>query len=472
MNQVLSAQQQLDRWLYLNPHARTIPPHIQQCIDILERHRKAQECTPGTGNRYELARLQDELELEAIERAGRRNAEHELADYIRGIADGMNCESFEDIELRQELVSLSNRLGSCRMSGTVGLIEGRPVMAWDYKCGLVRLCPDESREETQRLTDFYLPAMLDWCRESPLHRVYYAVFTVHNFRPGHLKTGKQYLFEKFKAWMNARYQYCPAIQRHGSYIQTQQMTAKVWPQIKGAFVVQEDPLSATGDWNVHLNVFLFVKGEFSYKAVRETWGANIHITELGRDEQSLRSALLEAIKYSAQTVPEKSDGKAAAGDTAAPAMTEWPPERWIEWWKANQGFRRTRAYGCLYALHAKRWDAMDMMGRTEVLRIAGAPMELCKLTWKEIGQDMKKKDRERLKVALRKAMTHGERLDMNKVEWIGTVQFTADGRYRVDLIPGDNFSASRRLGGNFSGPSGGSGPPDYGGPPAGGGFSG
>ncbi len=454
MNHPLSAQQQLDRWLYLNPLARTIPPHIQQCIDILERQRQARDYTPDTSNRYELANLQDELEAESIERAARRNAEHELADYIRGVADETG---------RLDLLSVSNRLSSCRMSGTVGIIEGRPVMAWDYKCGLVRLCPDESREETQRLTDFYLPSMLDFVNESPMNRVFYSVFTLHNFRPGNLKAGKKYLFERFKEWMTETYSYCPAIQRHGCYIPTRKKTEKVWPQIKGAFVVQEDPLSASGDWNIHLNVFLFVKGEFSYKAVRESWGANIHLKELGRDELSLRSALLEAIKYSAQTVPDKSDRKAADGATAAPAMTEWPHDRWVEWWDANQGFRRTRAYGCLYALHAKRWNAMDLISRVEVLRIAGAPRELCKLEWKEIGRDMKKKDRERLKVAMRKAMTHGERLDMDAVQWVGSVQFTADGRYRVDLIPGDNFSASGGPGGKFSGGFRGSGPPDYGG---------
>ena len=131
-------------------------------------------------------------------------------------------------------------------------------------------------------------------------------------------------------------------------------------------------------------------------------------------------------------------------------MTQWSSTRWQEWWDAQQGFRRTRAYGCLYALHGKRWNAADFNDRSEWCRVAGAPQELVKLDWKEIGQGMKKKDRERLRVKLRKAMVFGEAVDMQAVEWVGSMKFGSEGSYRVDLIPGDNFSGRSSKMDNFS----------------------
>lgn len=65
--------------------------------------------------------------------------------------------------------------------------------------------------------------------------------------------------------------------------------------------------------------------------------ANVHFEQV--DPNHLTRAILEVVKYSTRTVPEKSATKAPG--TQAPAMTEWPGHLWREWWQAQQGFRRT-----------------------------------------------------------------------------------------------------------------------------------
>lgn len=41
-------------------------------------------------------------------------------------------------------------------------------------------------------------------------------------------------------------------------------------------------------------------------------------------------------------------GDKGEGQHYAPAMIDWPPERFLEWWEAHRRFRRTRSYGCLF----------------------------------------------------------------------------------------------------------------------------
>lgn len=433
-------------WLERNPGAQTLPGHVQRHVDAIERYHKAQGKQQQDLFGFDYSDAEHVRELvsdELHERARRREAEGQLADYI------------EDVALltgRDDLMKLPPRLRECRQSGSVGLLpDGGHVIYWDYKCGLTRLCPDESREETQRLTDFYHPEMMDFLKQSPTHRIFYAVLTTHNYRPGDLVRGKREQFDQVKAFI------------------------KTFPGIQGALVIQEDPLSAHADWNVHLNVFFLVRGAFDYKQVREQWGANVHIQHIKGDEAAIRAALREAIKYSAQIVPEKSEEKANDGvraysvdgmdsgldpDTHAPAMTQWPAVRWCEWWDAQQGFRRTRAYGVLYAAHGKRWNREARLWRRQVCVDAELPDNeidvITRQAWKEIGRDLDKKEREKLKAKLRHAMVYGEKIDYTGVRWVGTVKFAQGGGYSVDLIPGHNFSSDSRRNDNFfcTGPPG------------------
>ena len=131
-------------------------------------------------------------------------------------------------------------------------------------------------------------------------------------------------------------------------------------------------------------------------------------------------------------------------------MTQWPAARWCEWWDAQQGpkqngFRRTRAYGILYAMHKKKWHKATLQQRRNWCEWAGVKPYHAGSMWCDIGKpDMRKKDREKIKVKLRKAMSQGKPTDHNATRWIGRVKFTRGAGYSVDLIQGDNFSRSRR----------------------------
>lgn len=445
---VTQAYNRMYNWLENNPNAKTLSPHIQSCVDLINRHNQAQYVQtnlPGL-DRYELAEFDELLEDHLSPYQKRRNAEHELADYIHEVADFAN---------RPDFHAKANRMSSCRMSGTAGRDnEDKMRVMWDYKCGLVRLCPDEARAEQQRLTEFYLPDLMEFS-EHPMHRIYYCVPTTHNYRPDDLLRGKREMFDMF-----------------GTFY-------KSFDQIKGALVIQEDPLSASMDWNVHLNCFLLVKGEFNYKEVRERWGANLYIKELGKDEQSLRSALVEAIKYSARAVPEKSESKKndfqrtdisdelSQGNTegapdSAPAMTEWPWQRFEEWMDAQsepvtkdnktkfKSFRRTRAYGCLYALHRKRWNEATLLQRKTWCQWADVKISYSGSLWSDIGKpDLEKKEREKIKVKLRKAMREGEPDDYGEIQWFRNFNFYDGAGYRVSSIPGDNFLGHSRQNDNY-----------------------
>ena len=456
---------------------QTVPPHVQRAIDFIERYNIVTGRGHQTALPFDDATLAEGEELAQEAAAGyaaRREAEEQLADYVGEVAIMSN---------RADLVDIENRLRECRKEGHFGLKpDGGLLVAWANKCGLVRLCPDESREETQRLTDFYMPELLSFSNKKTTHRIFYSVLTAHNYRPDDLARGKQELFDNLKNLLDKRVEYCPVSFKDGPACGLRQVVKtkeKLFPMIKGVLAIQEDPLSAHMDWNVHVNIFFMVEGAFSYADLRYWWGSGLYISELGKDEQSLRSALLEAIKYSAQIVPTKSQEKADAttisgrstdsvpdsvtdGRPAAPAMCEWPYQRFCEWWDAQQGFRRVRSYGLLYAAHGKRWDRMTPKERlitcTDAELSATVRQAIIRCTWKEIYQDRRKKERERVKAKLRHSMVHGEKLDPHSIRWLGSLSY--DGlAYRVDLIPGDNFSARNEQKRQLFNDRGGTGPP-------------
>jgi len=424
---VRKAEQALFAFAAKHPHARSIPHHLQQALDTINRYHQAQEVAVNARlSPQDLEAIADELKDGNEERFKRRVAEARLADYIEEIhhATGWRPEPKKRVvkgEVKwsrpRTLEDIAASLRTCRKTGLVGLKpEGGYVMAWDEKCGQVRLCPDESREETQRLSEWYEPAMYAFAKASPTHRLFYLVPTLHNYRPGDLARGKRELMERWK-------QFSADLVAEGI-------------GLEGSLNIQEDPLSARGDWNVHLNCFACVRGRFDYARVRELWGANIHIEQIKGDREAIRNALREAIKYAAQIVPTKSEDKAERDDSDAPAMTEWPHDRWLEWWQAQQGFRRVRSYGCLYGLHEKRWKAASGRQRRTWCDQAEQPAALARLAWREI--DAKQRD------PLRKAMVHGERLSMGAIQWIGSIIFDAAGSYAVGLTPGNNFSPDSR----------------------------
>lgn len=370
-----------------------LPPHLRRVVNQLDRYFAASDkhLTPA-----KRAEIEASIYVELSDRAARRDAEQQLAAYIHTVADAL-----PGFELRYNAHALADRLAECRTQGVAGqTADGRLQVAWDAKCDQVRLCPDESRVETQRIARRYCSAMRDWVGERPgRRRVIYAVLTCPNFEAGRLDHGKRYTLAKFKNWMRFQYDAAPLAYRRTTEttapgvrrvvhkaVKTRKRKLAAFPSLRGALVVQEDPLSARQDWNVHLNAFLLVDGRFDYKEAREVWGHNVEFRELdATDPETLYHAALEAVKYSAQIVPTKSAEKRAKRATHAPAMVEWTPRQWAEWWAAQQGFRRVRSYGCLYKI--------------------GKPADT----------------------------------EPPMVTWLGRVTFHR-GRYRVDLIPGNNFS--------------------------------
>lgn len=356
---------------------------------------RAEIVDPGYAR--DAAALQERIEADSTDRARRRQAELELADYIESVAH-VHPSSAEYFGLSR----LVERMRACRQSGTVGLRpDGGYVVVWDQKCDQVRLCPDEAREETRRVAERYVPFVLSWLREKPTRRLFWLVLTDRNVPTGQLAEGKKAAWERFRSHIwKGKYHACPLERRGRGYARTRRRTMPKFPGVKGALVVQEDPLSAAGDWNVHLNALLLVDGPLDYRELRQEWGRNLEIREVReRDAAGLRAAVAELVKYAALAVPTKSAEKRASGQTRAPAMVEWPTERWLEWWAAQRGSRRTRSYGVLYGVPSPPTVPLD------------------------------------------------------EVQWIGTLHY-AGGYYRanvappprsaegVDSIPGNNFSAS------------------------------
>ena len=423
------------RWVENHPQARTVPPHIESYIEIIKRYQSLDIMDGATVqvDRYEVQRIHEEILASLPEYSARREAEQDLAVYVDEVASS---------QLRPDLYDIAERLHACRHSGPAGIKpDGGLIIAWDTKCGLVRLCPDESREESQRLSEWYYPPMVEFSEEKANQRLFYAVFTLPNFAPGTLAQGQREIFERFRKWRE-----------------------KQGEKLKGALAIMEAPLSAAGDWNIHLNVFLMVKGAFHYEQARADWdGFNVEFYDEGRMaaiaaerlgqpvsfREALRYSLREAIKYSVQTVPEKSEHHASTGTSDAPALTQWPHERFAEWWDAGKGFRRVRSCGALYGMHRKRWDTMNEKARLDLYRLTTlaekdiAAGDVVPKDWKELTEVIRAK--------LRRVMTHGEPLDLSTVQWVGAVELCDDLSYRVGSILGDNFSAGvpRRMDGNF-----------------------
>jgi hypothetical protein len=340
-----------------------------------ERHKKAVDAGWYKSEvMKDLSQAHDQLQADLPGYVRRREMEQELADYIERMSlevDPTNIHHFRS-DSTYSNPGIVDRLRNCRCDRcSYAKPDGGIIHMYDSKCGLDRLCPDEAREATKRVTERYVPEILNFMREKRSHRAFYLVMTKPNFEVGNLYDAKRSLQKDFKSWMTATR---PVTQEDIAKGLATSRTKKlpVWPQIQGALTVQEDPLAAAGDWNVHLNVVLLVDGRIDYKAIRETWGCNVEIRELKGTPGALARTFLEVLKYSAQIVGEKSASKMKKGQSGAPAMTEWPHERFLEWWLANKGFRRLRTYGRLYKVNAEeeaneKMDIADMLASGELI---------------------------------------------------------------------------------------------------------
>jgi len=240
------------------------------------------------------------------------------------------AQSVQRDDLAAQVRATAVKMYQCRTSGAFGIgPQGRPVIAWDEKCSCSKLCPDEARHEGQRLYDRYADVIRE--HESGGGRVYKAWFTLPNYPGGRLAEGQRYIFKRFR-----------------NKIMRATRKGKNKFGIEGALTVLEAPLSASDDWNIHLNVVILTRGWLSYAKLREAWAWNIEVRHHSRfDERGMQDLFNEMVKYAVKTVTEKS---ADRHHKIAPAFVDWTPAEILEWFEANQNFRRTRAYGCLHGI--------------------------------------------------------------------------------------------------------------------------
>ena len=325
-----------------------------------DRYEKARTAWPCELRKNDVAKQWGIQHTKALEMERRRNMELKLAQYIER----------DVLPLRMndtKLGGVPERMRSCRTHGCWGWrpAEQTLVTAWDDKCGLVRLCPHEARAEAKRIEERYLPAVMDQINEG--NTVHFAVLTSKNVKRDRLAREKKRLFAAFNRMLK------------------QQVRGRPRLPIIGSLVTQEDPQSSWGEWNVHINCFLVARGWLDYGELRKAWAQankaldlNIHIERLKGGRDGIAAAFRELVKYAGAPVSSKSIEKttyaadqldvstgellthpqagwhrcgqyrAGNGDPQAPPMLAWSPESWLEWWDAQQRFRRTRSYGCLF----------------------------------------------------------------------------------------------------------------------------
>lgn len=273
---------------------------------------------------YQIAR---ELEHDLLAKSDRHAIRQDLADYIEGSAN----------EHLGRYAKRVLQLRAARTSGAVGItVNGSHITAWDDKVNCVRLCPDESREDCQRISRKYSPEIYRLLKANPSWRAFFVVYTEPNAVLGSLNSAKRDQYKRFanmhrSKWFKSR--------------------------VQGSFVIQEDPLSQHFDWNIHLNAIHIVDGDFNYGELRKQWGYNVDIQRISGSPEAIAKAFLEAVKYAAKHVGEKSlDGK----HIVAPGITSWPFDAFDEWFQAGHGFRRSRSYGCLFRIEGSPDKGADL----------------------------------------------------------------------------------------------------------------
>ena len=333
------AENIVHRFIITNRPLDSAPRFVRRALAVLERKEQASGAhTPR--EQYSLAlSLYDEVVAKGEAYKARAAARVRLADYI----ESKVLPQYFDFKI----LTAAEKLRAARQTGTYGRRpDGSLVTIWDDKSGLSKLDPDEAREESQRLAERYGAHVLQLAKQGK--GLHYMVLTIPNVPAGELAEAQQALFRK---WVNFK--------------RTQCNKQKAFPEIIGDLVIMEAPLAADGKWNVHLNVLLVTERPFHaglYERIRRAWKFNCFMRPVSGDAGEIARAFNELLKYGMRAVPEKSHSKASQHATDAPAMIEWPAERFVEWFEAQQGFKRTRTYGCLYGEEVPKPEPQSLDG--------------------------------------------------------------------------------------------------------------
>ena len=315
----------LHRYLVTGRPLDKAPRLVRRALAIAERKEQAENGKLSRAEFLTALEVYDEVRGKADAYRKRAAVRLRLANYIE--RDVLS----QHWDLRR--YTLAEKLRNARRTGTYGRRpNGDLVTIWDDKSGLARLDPDEAREESQRLSERYGAHMVKLAGEG--RGLHYLVLTVPNVAPGELAAGQKAIYRK---WVN--------------FLRKQSKKDQVFAEIAGSIAILEAPLSAHDNWNIHLNVLMVTQRKFHaglYEKIRREWKFNVELRPVKGDPGEVARAFTELLKYGARAVPEKSNDKASRHTSDAPAMIEWPASRFIEWDNAQQGFRRTRTYGCLY----------------------------------------------------------------------------------------------------------------------------
>lgn len=332
------AEKIIHNWIISRHPGQKIPPLVKHAYNWTERKAQAKgaNCPRELFNLALLAR--DDIMERGNGYRKRAKVREVLADYL--------SDSIFRHTRDFKYLKVAEKLRIARRTGTWGTRpNGDIVTIWDDKSGLARLDPDEAREESQRLAERYAPALIE--KANGGIGIHYAVFTLPNFPAGKLADGQKKIFKKYV-----------------NLLRKQIDKKKLFPEILGSMAVLEAPLAADREsWNVHLNVILITRSTFAeglYKRLRKAWYWNLEIKPVEAKAGDLARTFNELIKYPVIAMSEKSAKKASK--SKAPAMTDWPAARFVEWYEAQHRFRRTRTYGDLYGKKVPKPEPHSLEG--------------------------------------------------------------------------------------------------------------
>lgn len=320
---------EIRRYIARNPHATALPPYLDSLAAKVDRKLSTPDISKlDLSSIYQLER---DIEHLFLGKSERHQIRQKLADYIdSGLQSVSNS--------LPHLHELPERLRRARRTGAIGMTpDGFHITAWDEKVNCTRLCPDESREECQRLVKRYRPEIMRFLKNNPSCELHFVVLTTPNVPIGELGREKRDQYRKLS-----------------------NLTRRTWGKknIKGVFAIQEDPLSKNGDWNPHINAIVITSPRFSYKELRREWGSNLYARWINGTAEDIAKAFLEAVKYAAKHIGSKlSDTGPAKG---APGITDWPFHAFAEWYEAGRNFRRSRSYGCLNGFDRSKGEGITL----------------------------------------------------------------------------------------------------------------
>ncbi len=326
------------------------PRLVKRALSIVDRHRESREGR----NEPEQYRLALDVYDQLIDK---REGFQNRARIRRDLSDYIEQEVLPD-HYDFRLDSAAQKLRVARDEGCYGMRpDGTVVTCWDNKSGLSKLDPDEAREESKRLAERYGGHVLELAKKG--HGLHYLVMTMPNVEDGNLEEAQNAMYRKFN-----------------NFLRIQRDKNKAFPEILGSIAVMESPLAADGKWNVHLNVLMVTQRPYHdglYERIRREWKFNCYMRPVKGDPVAVAGTFRELLKYAARAVPAKSHDKASRHQSDAPAMTQWPASRFVEWFEAQSGFRRTRTYGCLYGSKVPKPEPRTLDDVTWLGRVSLGP---------------------------------------------------------------------------------------------------